>query len=159
MKTPFFFSSFCFWRDSGKMESSDMKFKCQNSSVLTMFFCGSVFFSLVACAQNPVSMMKFQPVNIADINVSKHEIAVMQILDEMCPRMLGNDQQKRRFYKAYDAQLRVLLPNLDDPKNLIQYLSTQQDYQTILHNMREWTDTFSYAENQALCEDMANSAM
>ena len=96
------------------------------------------------------------PLDMSGINVTKHEIAVMQVLSEICPPMLTG-KQKQRFYKSYNVQLHELMPSLEDPKAAIQYLSTQQDYRQILQGIRSWTMGFSKQENKALCEDLANA--
>ena len=97
------------------------------------------------------------PVDMSGMNITKHEIAVMQVLSEICPPMLyGN--QKQRFYKSYNVQLHELMPTLEDPKAAIQYLSTQQDYRQILQGIRSWTMKFSKSENKAICDDLANAA-
>jgi len=96
------------------------------------------------------------PLDMSGINITKHEIAVMQVLSEICPPML-NGKQKQRFYKSYTVQLHELMPTLEDPKAAIQYLSTQQDYRQILQGIRGWTMGFSQQENKALCEDLANA--
>ena len=96
------------------------------------------------------------PLDMSGINVTKHEIAVMQVLSEICPPML-NTRQKQRFYRSYSVQLQELMPSLEDPKAAIQYLSTQQDYRQILQGIRSWTMGFSKQENKALCEDLANA--
>lgn len=96
------------------------------------------------------------PVDMSGMSVTKHEIAVMQVLSEICPPMLS-DNQKQRFYKSYNIQLHELMPSLEDPKAAIQYLSTQQDYRQILQGIRTWTLGFSKQDNKALCEDLANA--
>jgi hypothetical protein len=104
-------------------------------------------------ANNPATTI---PLDMSGINITKHEIAVMQVLSEICPSML-NGNQKQRFYKSYTVQLHELMPSLEDPKAAIQYLSTQQDYRQILQGIRSWTMGFSKQENKALCEDLANA--
>ena len=104
-------------------------------------------------ANNPATTI---PLDMSGINITKHEIAVMQVLSEICPSML-NGNQKQRFYKSYNVQLHELMPSLEDPKAAIQYLSTQQDYRQILQGIRSWTMGFSKQENKALCEDLANA--
>ncbi|KAA0914073.1 MCR_0457 family protein [Psychrobacter sp. ANT_WB68] len=96
------------------------------------------------------------PVDLSGVNITKHEIAVMQVLSEICPPMLTG-KQKQRFYKSYNVQLHELMPSLEDPKAAIQYLSTQQDYRQILQGIRSWTMGFSRQDNKALCEDLANA--
>ena len=96
------------------------------------------------------------PLDMSGMNITKHEIAVMQVLSEICPSMLSTNQ-RQRFYKSYNAQLHDLMPTLEDPKAAIQYLSTQQDYRQILQSMRSWTMSFSKQDNKALCVDLANA--
>ena len=96
------------------------------------------------------------PLDLSGVNITKHEIAVMQVLAEICPSMLSG-KQKQRFYKSYNVQLHELMPSLEDPKAAIQYLSTQQDYRQILQGIRSWTMGFSKQENKALCEDLADA--
>ena len=96
------------------------------------------------------------PLDLSGVNITKHEIAVMHVLSEICPPMLTG-KQKQRFYKSYNVQLHELMPSLEDPKAAIQYLSTQQDYRQILQGIRSWTMGFSKQENKALCEDLANA--
>ena len=88
------------------------------------------------------------PLDLSGINITKHEIAVMQVLSEICPPMLTG-KQKQRFYKSYNVQLHELMPSLEDPKAAIQYLSTQQDYRQILQGIRSWTMGFSKQENKS----------
>ncbi|MBU5616173.1 hypothetical protein KPY62_03425 [Psychrobacter sp. TAE2020] len=96
------------------------------------------------------------PLDMSGMNITKHEIAVMQVLSEICPPML-NGNQKQRFYKSYNVQLHELMPSLEDPKAAIQYLSTQQDYRQILQSIRSWTMSFSKQDNKSICEDLANA--
>ncbi|GAA0313195.1 MCR_0457 family protein [Psychrobacter aestuarii] len=96
------------------------------------------------------------PLDMSGMNITKHEIAVMQVLSEICPSMLSGNQ-KQRFYKSYNTQLHELMPTLEDPKAAIQYLSTQQDYRQILQSIRSWTMSFSKQDNKALCVDLANA--
>ena len=95
------------------------------------------------------------PLDMAGMNVTHHEIALMDVLSDICPPML-NAKQKPRFYKSYNVKLHKLMPSLEDPKSAIQYLSTQQDYQKILVNIRAWTMGFSKKENKELCQEFVD---
>lgn len=96
------------------------------------------------------------PVDLSRATATKHEIAVLQVLSEVCPPML-NRQQRQNFQKTYNQQLKQMLPSIDNPKAAIRYLSTQQDYRTILSSMRNWTLSYSRDENLALCTDLASA--
>ncbi len=112
--------------------------------------------ALFAQTSNAADNVSTIPLDMSGVSVTKHEIAVMQVLSEICPPML-NKKQKQRFYKSYNIQLHQLMPTLEDPKAAIQYLSTQQDYRQILQSIRSWTLGFSKQDNKALCEDLANA--
>lgn len=99
------------------------------------------------------------PVDLAGANTTKHEIAVLQVLSEVCPPMLG-PKKTASFRRSYNAELRKMLPaSIDNPAAAIQYLSTQQDYKSVLTSMRNWTMGFSHDENLALCNDLANAKL
>ena len=113
---------------------------------------GSVAFLSANIAQAAQTAM---PVDLSGATATKYEIAVLQVLMEVCPPML-NQQQNYNFQKTYNSQLRKMLPSIDNPKAAIRYLSTQQEYKTILTSMRNWTLSFSRDENRALCSDLAS---
>lgn len=96
------------------------------------------------------------PVDFSRATATKHEIAVLQVLSEVCPPML-NRQQRQNFQKTYNKQLKQMLPSIENPKAAIRYLSTQQDYKTILSSMRSWTLSYSRDDNLALCADLASA--
>lgn len=120
---------------------------------ITGLVAATAMLSQTTNAANNVSTI---PLDMSGMNITKHEIAVMQVLSEICPSMLNN-RQKQRFYKSYNVQLQELMPTLDDPKAAIQYLSTQQDYRQILQGIRSWTMGFSKQDNKALCVDLADA--
>lgn len=97
------------------------------------------------------------PVGLSNITTTKHELAVMQVLSEICPPML-NSRQKQKFYRTYNTELKNLLPSIQDPKAVMQYLATQQDYKNVLKSIRSWTMGFSEQENKALCEELAEAS-
>lgn len=113
---------------------------------------GSVAFLSANIAQAAQTAL---PVDLSGATATKYEIAVLQVLMEVCPPML-NQQQNYNFQKTYNSQLRKMLPSIDNPKAAIRYLSTQQEYKTILTSMRNWTLSFSRDENRALCSDLAS---
>ena len=112
--------------------------------------------AMLSQTSNAANNVSTIPLDMSGMNITKHEIAVMQVLSEICPPML-NSRQKQRFYKSYNIQLQELMPTLEDPKAAIQYLSTQQDYRQILQSIRSWTLGFSKKDNKALCVDLADA--
>lgn len=92
---------------------------------------------------------------LASIRVTKYELALVQVMAEICPQMLS-ERQKSQFYEAYGNQLKAFIPSADNPEEILSYLSTQQDYRAVLHNVRSWTKKFPQKENRELCVDFAN---
>lgn len=88
------------------------------------------------------------------ISVSQYELALAQVLFEICPPMLTKEQQSR-FFEAYQNQLRVFIPTSNDPNETLRHLASQRNYQVILQNMRTWTASFPPQENQQLCQEFA----
>lgn len=93
--------------------------------------------------------------DVADIRVTKYELALVQVMAEICPQMLSG-RQKSQFYEAYNNQLRAFIPSADDPEETLDYLSTQRDYRAVLQSVRSWTKSFPQNENRELCTDFAN---
>lgn len=93
--------------------------------------------------------------DVADIRVTKYELALVQVMAEICPQMLSG-RQKSQFYEAYNNQLRAFIPSADDPEEILDYLSTQRDYRAVLQSVRSWTKSFPQNENRELCTDFAN---
>lgn len=96
-------------------------------------------------------------IDMSQVSTTKNEIAVLQVLSEICPPMLNKNQQAG-FANAYNVELQNLLPTISNPKQAIQYLSTQADYKQILAETRAWTLQYPTAENKAICVDLASSS-
>lgn len=92
---------------------------------------------------------------LANIRVTKYELALVQVMAEICPQML-NERQKRRFFEAYENQLRVFIPHTNNPRQVLDYLGSQRDYRAVLQSVRAWTASFPASENRELCVDFAN---
>lgn len=93
-------------------------------------------------------------IDMSDLSATKNEIALLQVLSEICPPML-NKSQHQGFYHAYNIELKKLMPTLSNPKQAIQYLSTQQDYKKILADTRRWTLSYPKSENKEICTELA----
>ncbi len=95
-------------------------------------------------------------IDISQLSTTKEEVAVLQVMSEICPPML-NKQQQQSFLKAYNQELQNLMPSISEPRLAIQYLSSQQDYKKILNETRQWTLGYPKDENKAVCLELANS--
>lgn len=118
-----------------------------------LVFCGLAMIAMPVLANDNETNIT---IDMSDVVTTKDEVAVLQVLSEICPPML-NKKQQQNFVNAYHIELQRLLP-VSDPKLAMQYLATQQDYKKILHDTREWTLGFSKNENKMLCVELADSA-
>lgn len=91
------------------------------------------------------------------LSVSQYELALIQVLSEICPPML-NAQQKANFNRAYNQQLRSFMPRAANPHQTLRQLTAQREYRMVLHNVRAWTASFPASENRALCREFASLA-
>lgn len=90
------------------------------------------------------------------IEVTPHELALTQVMAEICPPLL-TAAQKVNFAKAYDGHLALFMPTLDS-KSVMQYLSDQSEYRAIVGSIKKWTLSFPNSENKALCVEFSNTA-
>lgn len=95
-------------------------------------------------------------IDMSELSTTKEEVAVLQVLSEICPPVLNKSQQAG-FSTAYNAELKKLMPTISDPRLAVQYLSTQQDYKQILNETRQWTLSYPKAENLEVCKELATS--
>lgn len=89
------------------------------------------------------------------LQTTKEEIAVIQVLSEVCPPLL-TQQQNQKFRFGYNAYLASMLPDFDQPAVVLQYLADQTDYRKILAETRQQTALFSSEDNRAVCIELAN---
>ena len=95
-------------------------------------------------------------IDMSELSTTKEEVAVLQVLSEICPPMLNKSQQTG-FNTAYNVELKKLMPTISDPRLAVQYLSSQQDYKQILNETRQWTLSYPKADNLQLCKELASS--
>lgn len=120
----------------------------------TVLVMASSALSLTAVAQDQPATS--YSIDISQLATTKEEIAVLQVLSEICPPMLTKPQQQG-FINAYNHELQNLMPSIQEPRLAIQYLSSQQDYKQTLNDTRQWTLSYPKDENKAVCLELANS--
>lgn len=101
------------------------------------------------------SAMASTRVDLSLIEVSPHELALTQVLSEICPTLLTTKQQQK-FNQAYQIQLQLLMPKLD-PQLAMQQVNNQKEYRKLLGSIRKWTLSYPKEENRALCIEIAES--
>ena len=81
---------------------------------------------------------------------SHEEIATVDILNEICPEILGKNNNKN-FRKGYSNLLRELLPSINNPILSVQSMHTDPDYLKILENARTKTLAEKVEDNREVC--------
>lgn len=94
--------------------------------------------------------------DLSSVDVSPHELALTQVLSEICPRLLGVSKQKD-FMQSYEMHLKLLIPNADS-KAVMAHFNRQKEYRAILEGVRRWTLSYPASENKALCLEIAEAS-
>ncbi|PIE47520.1 MAG: hypothetical protein CSA42_02855 [Gammaproteobacteria bacterium] len=97
-----------------------------------------------------------KPVDLSGISTTTHELALMQVLAEVCPGLISTNLRPK-FAHAYRTKLHQLMPTVANPDNAMRYLSTQTEYRRVHANIKNWTLSYSRAENKAMCEELATT--
>lgn len=85
------------------------------------------------------------------IQTTKEEVAVVHVLSEICPEIIGKNQN---FDKGYERILTELLPGISDPVLAVETLSEEGDYQEILAEARQNASKHSREDNREVCLEM-----
>lgn len=94
-------------------------------------------------------------VDFSLIQTSPHELALTQILSEICPPLL-NESLHEQFANSYYHHLKLLMPTLD-PHLVMPKINEHPEYAKILQGVREWTASYPDGENKALCAEFAEA--
>ncbi len=81
---------------------------------------------------------------------SQEEIATVDVLNEICPQILGQNNNKN-FRKGYSNLLRELLPSIKNPVLSVQSMHTDPDYMSILENARTKAVAEKIEDNREVC--------
>jgi len=81
---------------------------------------------------------------------SQEEIAAVDVLNEICPQILGQNNNKN-FRKGYSNLLRELLPSIKNPVLSVQSMHTDSDYMNILENARTKAVAEKLEDNREVC--------
>lgn len=99
-----------------------------------------------ASSQNAVEFKQSLPTTM-------EEIATVDVLGEVCPKILG-ERMQRQFITGYQNLISTLLPNIPSPQLAIQSLRGDAEYSQLLDSARAETARYAVAENRAVCLDV-----
>lgn len=85
------------------------------------------------------------------IQTTKEEVAVVHVLSEICPDIIGKNEN---FNKGYERMLTDLLPGISDPVLAVEALSEEGDYQEVLAEARQNASKHSREDNREVCLEM-----
>ncbi len=81
---------------------------------------------------------------------SQEEIATVDVLNEICPQILGQNNNKN-FRKGYSNLLSELLPSIKNPVLSVQSMHTDPAYMSILENARTKAVAEKVEDNREIC--------
>lgn len=114
-------------------------------------------FSALALTGFNTAFASHNRLDLSLIEATPHEVALTQVLSEICPPMLSV-AQRVQFAKVYRTQLEEFMPTLDTTL-MMKQLSEQREYRAILNSIRQWTMSFPKEENKALCIEFAEGSV
>lgn len=86
-----------------------------------------------------------------DFATTREEIAVIQVLGESCPQIIGKN---KNFDAGYQRILEDLLPGVSDPVNALKAYSEEADFQELVKQARASFAKESAEDNRAVCLDV-----
>jgi hypothetical protein len=81
---------------------------------------------------------------------SPEEIATVDVLKEICPEIIGTNNNKN-FSKGYNILIKHMLPSIKDPVAAVQAMHTDPDYMKIYDNARVSALKEKVEDNREVC--------
>ncbi len=106
-----------------------------------------------AFAASKKTQTEDQNIDVSQDQASLEEIATVYNLSKLCPSLV---KDKATFEKAYDVELKKVLPNESNPKTFVQTLAKQKDFQLKLKDVQKASSKFSKKENAEMCQEVAD---
>lgn len=119
---------------------------------LSFLIAASTFVPTVFAADKQSETEKIEVTPMSD-EISPRELAVIYVLSETCPTLIGKDL---KFNKAYDTLVKSYLSN---EKNAVEILSKRmqtKEYTESLKEAREIAKAASDEDNRQICNDVRN---
>ena len=119
---------------------------------LSFLIAASTFVPTVFAADKQSETEKIEVTPVSD-EVSPQELAVIYVLSETCPTLIGKDL---KFTKAYDTLVKSYLSN---EKNAVEILSKRmqtKEYTESLKEARDIAKAASDEDNRQICNDVRN---
>ena len=119
---------------------------------LSFLIAASTFVPTAFAADKQPETEKIEVTPTSD-EISPQELAVIYVLSETCPTLIGKDL---KFNKAYDTLVKSYLSN---EKNAVEMLSKRmqtKEYTESLKEARDIAKAASDEDNRQICDDVRN---
>lgn len=87
----------------------------------------------------------------SDTATTLEEIAAIQVLAEICPKIIGDN---KNFDAGYQRILTDLLPGVSDPVNAVKAYASEPEFQTLMQQAREDAGRATAENNREVCLDV-----
>ena len=92
-------------------------------------------------------------IDVTQQTVTQEELATVFTLSEVCPAFI---KDKKKFDKAYTAELKKLLPNEKNPIEAVNKLSQQANFKKALKEARDVNKKAGEKENKEMCQQVVD---
>ncbi len=106
-----------------------------------------------AAAQNPAG--KSQVIVEGTTSTSQEEIATVDVLNEICPNVLGTNNTKN-FQKGYRGLITSMLPSIKYPVESVAAMHSDPEYMKIYSDARTQALAQKQEDNREVCLDVLN---
>ena len=89
----------------------------------------------------------------SSLPVTQEEVAAVDVLGEICPKIIGKNSN---FNAGYKRLLSDLLPNVENPTLAIASLKDDSEYESKLTEARADANRATVKENREVCLDIVN---
>ena len=89
----------------------------------------------------------------SSLPVTQQEIAAVDVLGEICPKIIGKNTN---FDAGFKRLLSDLLPTIDQPVIALKTLQEDADYQKLLTQARDDANQVTVQENREVCLEIVN---
>ena len=85
--------------------------------------------------------------------ITKHELAAIYVLSEICPSMV-KDKDQAKFNQGYNQLVTEYLPGQKNPVEHLNKMAKQSDFRSILTEAQSDAKKAGKKKNQAICNEL-----
>lgn len=127
-----------------------MKKNVIKTLTLSLLITSSAFVTTAFAADQKAEPEKIEVTPVSD-DVTQQELAVIYVLSETCPSLIGKDL---KFNKAYDNLVKAYLSNEANAVDILNKRVHSKDFQEPLEEARAIAKAASDEDNRQICDDV-----